>query len=207
MAPIAIAIPPSDIIFALSPWSFITSKAARTAVGNVKIATSDFLPTISFSGLYMGQKINPSSLDYIHTKAFMINITYPLFNSGNTYYTRKQAVYLYNQAKHNYEQTYREQTTLVDINIRNIKTALARISSLKQELKSQKTAVDAARAGYEAGTRTMSEVLDQLSSFYEAQTQYYNSFYDYFLDTLKLKQVAGELNISDINSLDLILTN
>jgi len=172
---------------------------------NVKIATNDFLPAISFSGTYMGQKYNPSSLGYTHTKAFMVNISYPLFNSGNTYYTRKQAVYLYNQAKHDYEQTYREQTAQVDINIRNIKTSLAKISSLKQELKSQKTAVDAARAGYEAGTRTMSEVLNQLSSYYEAQTQYYNSFYDYFLDTLKLKQVAGELNISDITTLDSIL--
>ena len=41
IAPIAIAIPPSDIMFAFNPWNFITSNAASTAVGNVKIATSE----------------------------------------------------------------------------------------------------------------------------------------------------------------------
>lgn len=172
---------------------------------DVKIATSDFLPTISFSGAYLGQKFNPSDTNFVHTKTVMLNISYPLFSSGNTYFTRKQSLYLYNKAKHDYEQTYRQETTNVYIYIRNIETSLAQIKSLYQELKSQKTAVKAARAGYEAGTRTMTEVLEQLSSFYQAQTLYNNSFYDYFLNTLKLKQVVGELDFNDIMTIDSLL--
>tara|TARA_R110002124_G_scaffold58227_8_gene162350 strand:- start:7749 stop:9119 length:1371 start_codon:yes stop_codon:yes gene_type:complete len=185
--------------------SFYTKLSTNT---DIKIVSGDFFPTVSFNGSYGGSKTNTKyqiTPGYNHNKIYMISLSYPIFSSGNTYFSRKQAIYNYNKSKNNYNQTYREQTTNVDIYIRNIKTDLSKISSLKQELKSEKAAVDAAKAGYQAGTRTMTEVLDQLSSYYNAQTQYYNSFYDYFLDTLKLKQVSGELGTSDIVKINNLL--
>ena len=53
IAPIAIAIPPNDIILAVMPCADITIKAARMANGNVIIATSADLACI--------KKINDTS--------------------------------------------------------------------------------------------------------------------------------------------------
>ena len=39
MAPIAIAIPPSDMMLATSPWEYMTAMAIRMPTGRVKIAT------------------------------------------------------------------------------------------------------------------------------------------------------------------------
>ena len=43
MAPMAIAMPPSDMMFALSPCIRMTKKAMRIAVGRVKTATNALL--------------------------------------------------------------------------------------------------------------------------------------------------------------------
>ena len=62
---------------------------------------------------------------------------------------------------------------------------------------------DAYEAGYEAGTRTIVDVLAAQQALYGAKRDYANARYDYIFDSLQLKQIAGILSeddITDINS-------
>ena len=71
-----------------------------------------------------------------------------------------------------------------------------------QGITSSQSALDAAQAGYEVGTRNIVDVLNAQNALFTAQRDYANSRYDYIVNMLRLKQQAGQLSPADINQLD-----
>ena len=59
-------------------------------------------------------------------------------------------------------------------------------------------ALVAIEAGYSSGTRTILDVLNAQNTLYSAKHDYANARFDYILDSLRLKQVAGILSKEDI---------
>ena len=75
---------------------------------------------------------------------------------------------------------------------------MSRVLAQKQSIRSLKSALNATQAGYKAGTRTIVDVLTAQQALYGVQRDYANARFDYVLDLLKLKQVAGSLEERDI---------
>jgi hypothetical protein len=65
---------------------------------------------------------------------------------------------------------------------------------LKQALQSSQTALTATEAGYEVGTRTAVDVLNQRRSLVQAQTDYSGSRYDFIVSIIQLRLAAGNLD-------------
>ncbi len=71
---------------------------------------------------------------------------------------------------------------------------------------SSQTSLKATEAGYEVGTRTSVDVLDQRRQLVAAQTQYLQARYTYLTNVVTLKQAAGTLDDKTLDDLNKLLT-
>ena len=74
--------------------------------------------------------------------------------------------------------------------------------ALRQAVQSSRTALEATEAGFEVGTRTIVQVLDQQFLLYDNIVRYYRARYDYILNTMRLKQASGTLSVQDLEALE-----
>ena len=63
-------------------------------------------------------------------------------------------------------------------------------------------ALEATKAGFDVGTRTIVDVLDSQFALYAAITNYYSSRYAYIGNVLRLKLAAGTLKVQDLEEID-----
>ena len=82
---------------------------------------------------------------------------------------------------------------------------MAKLTALRQAIESTKAAEDAARVGYEVGTRTNADLLLAVRSRYKAETDYATARYEYLLENLRLRAAAGSLNHSDLLAINRLL--
>ena len=73
---------------------------------------------------------------------------------------------------------------------------------MKQAVASSRTALEATQAGFDVGTRTIVDVLNSQFALFAAMTRYEQARYDYILNTLRLKQAAGTLQVQDLEEID-----
>ena len=62
--------------------------------------------------------------------------------------------------------------------------------------------LNAVQSGYEVGTRNITDVLDAQRKLFVAERDYLNARYDYIVNTMKLKQIAGTLSPTDLQELN-----
>lgn len=136
------------------------------------------------------------------TKSAMLHLTVPIYSGGYTSSSQRQASAQYNAALE--RKTDTERTVIQGTRARHIatNTDVQRTKARAQSIISAQSALDATNAGYEVGTRNIVDVLQTQRVFFAAQRDYANARYDYVLDMLRLKQVAGTLNPQDINDLN-----
>ncbi len=136
------------------------------------------------------------------TKAAMLNLTVPIYSGGYTSSAQRQAAEQYNAALDRKIDT--ERSVIQGARARHIAadTDVQRVKARAQSIVSAQSALDATKAGYEVGTRNIVDVLQSQRVFFSAQRDYANARYDYVLDMLRLKQVAGTLNPQDIFDLN-----
>ena len=76
------------------------------------------------------------------------------------------------------------------------------MKALKQSVISNQSALEATEAGYQVGIRTLVDALNAQRLLYAAKRDYSRSRYDYVLNTLLLKQAAGQLSEGDIEAVN-----
>lgn len=193
----------------------LASTAIETAHLQVKRAKAGHLPTVSLVAgvqktIHMDAEANLSTggsadvdVDSNLTSAdIAVSANVPLYSGGRTTSLVKAATLELDIAHQVLEETHRnvdEQTAFAE---RNTKTALESLSAYEQSLKSAESALIAVQKGYEAGTRTMSEVLTATGHVYLAQVQVANARYDFIEQALTLKFIAGELSEKDITAIN-----
>ena len=77
-------------------------------------------------------------------------------------------------------------------------TNIQTIESLKQNIVSRQSALEATREGYNVGTRNIVEVLDAERNYFTALRDYANARFDFVESNLRIRRAAGTLNIKDI---------
>ncbi len=84
-------------------------------------------------------------------------------------------------------------------------SGLAQVNALKQALNSTQAAANATQAGFEAGTRTATDVLLSLRETFSARRDYSTARYEFLLNSLRLKQAVGTLSESDLAAISKLL--
>ncbi len=136
------------------------------------------------------------------TTSVLLSMDMPLYFGGSISASRRQAHYEYLTT----EETMNEVRRSLMQNTRNqhlrVRTKIAEINARRQAITSSESAYEATRAGYDAGTRNLVDVLNAEQTLYRARRNYSTARYDYILDLFTLNQLAGSLTSENLSDLD-----
>lgn len=79
-----------------------------------------------------------------------------------------------------------------------VKSGISRLVALRAAVKAGESTVEAKREGFNAGVNTNVEVLDAVRDLYSSERDYISAKYTFILSHLQLKQVAGQLEVADL---------
>ncbi|WP_082859211.1 TolC family outer membrane protein [Microbulbifer sp. Q7] len=201
-----------------------TLKAARLAADaaryGARAAAAQHLPTLdgsisyrnvdeegdSDAGVRLGsitESFPTTPIDtQTETTIAAINFNMPLYTGGRLSASRREARNLAFEAEDIRNLTERNTIQNTRTLHRAVTTDTSRVEAREQAVISAKSALDATQAGYEVGTRNIVDVLLAQRTLALARTDYANALYDYIINTLNLKLVAGLLAPDDLQQLD-----
>lgn len=189
-------------------YNLKASRLAADAAGkNADAARAQHLPTVGATLGYSKRDVDGEEF----TEAFdrrtegntaSIGVNIPIFSGLRTSSTARQAVSLGLQAEEQFNSAQRGTIQNARTLHLSVETDVARVVARKQATVSNQSALEATQAGYEVGTRNLVEVLQAQSKLYQARRDYANALYDYVIDTVKLREVAGLLTPADVQEVD-----
>lgn len=145
---------------------------------------------------------NPVTAQDITDARVMLNLDIPIYRGGFTSSTVRQKLAELDAAKSLHEQEKRRTIGLSRSSYLSLEADISNVKARKQAIVSTQTSLDATLAGYDAGTRTSVDVLLSQRQLYSSQRDYSVARYTYLTNSLKLKQVAGTLALSDIDDIN-----
>lgn len=181
---------------------------AKAAAGqDYKSKRSGHFPVVSLEGSYSDNHSDADNSLDSRVNQISVAITLPLYTGGATSASRRQAKELELKAQDDYNLQKREVIQNTSNLFRVVNTDASRVKAQKQSIRSAKAALRATEAGYDAGTRTVVDVLNAQKTLYGARQDYANARFDYIFDSLQLKQTAGVLSEQDIHDINSWLSN
>ena len=176
---------------------------------NLRARKSDHLPTLDLTGSFghvvtapivsQGVEIGGGASDR-SSIALAFNI--PLYQGGVLSSRRRAAEYTVLAAQESLTLTRRQLTQNIRNAYRGVNTDVLVIAQRQQSIISAQSALDATELGAEVGTRNIVEVLLARDNLFRALRLYADARYNYVIDTLALKQVAGILTPQDVIDLN-----
>jgi outer membrane protein len=135
-----------------------------------------------------------------------LQLSMPIFNGGGTSSRVRESQYRWIAAKERLERTSRDTERQARDAYLGVNSEIARVQALKQAVESTQTALNAAEAGYEVGTRTTVDVLAARRNLIQAQVNYSSSKYAYLNNLIQLEFAAGGLDRMTIEGINRWLT-
>ena len=181
---------------------------------NIKVQRAGHAPTVDAFARY-----SYSSNDLQRSKDFGgstgkgdstvvgIQFNMDLFGGGGTSSRVREATYQMESAQKNFDRNLRETSSNTRNLFRTVNSDVDRVDARCQGIVSSESALNATQSGYEVGTRNITDVLDAQKNLFSAQRDYLNARYDYIVNTMKLKQVAGTLSPQDLQDLNQWVVN
>ncbi|HKY90654.1 MAG TPA: TolC family outer membrane protein [Nevskiaceae bacterium] len=134
-----------------------------------------------------------------------VELTVPLYAGGVNSARARQAAADLRVAEATLNRTSRETEREARQLFREAQSSYTESAAYAQALVSARAAEGATAAGYDAGTRTITDVLDARSRAVQARRDLNNARFTLLMKLLRLKQVAGVLQESDLIALDSFL--
>ena len=131
-----------------------------------------------------------------------IGVNIPIYHGGATSAQVDQAQADYVAASQALEQSHRTLISDVSNGYNNVNAAISSVRAFELSVQSASSALDATSAGYEVGTRTMTDVLDATQKLYNAMQNAAAARYNYILSRLNLKYTRGSLNVEDLKTVN-----
>lgn len=169
---------------------------------NISSQRSGHYPTLDIVGHFGMNDTTGNLWSQGHTESIGLQLNVPLFEGGQVTSRTRQAEYQYTRAKEQLVATQRAVTKNVKDAYRGVLSSISQVAALKSAVKSGASALEATEAGFEVGTRTMVDVLTATRNYTNAQSRYAKSRYAYLINSIRLKNAASTLNITDIESIN-----
>ncbi len=172
---------------------------------SVRARASGHLPTIDAT-VTQARSVtgapNFFGADTTDVTIYGLQFNMPIYTGGLLRARTKEATALKRQAQ---ELLLNQQRT-VTRDVRNLYQAVAtdvvRVKARLKAIESSRSALDATETGYEVGTRNIVDVLQAQQLLFRSQFDYADSRYNYVLNLLALKDVAGSLVDADLEELN-----
>ena len=180
------------------------------AKDNITLARSGHEPTLDFNARaqtgyteYDTQVAQAGFVDnnsWAHSVGLTLNI--PIFHGGATSAAvdKAQANYIY--AQEGLEKAHRTLLTNVSNSYNNVNAAISSVTAYNNYKVSADSALSATKAGYEVGTRTMTDVLNATQNLYDAMQKSAQARYTYILSRLSLLYAQGDLKVEHMDQIN-----
>jgi outer membrane protein len=182
----------------------------ETATHNISVARDGHLPTIT-ANLSYGKSDswyqNPGSRYPNRPASTTIGLTLnvPIFSGGAIQSRVRQSIYQRDAAKDSLE-AQRRQIIRDTLNYyRSVIAGIAQVESAKSSVDSGQKALEAARAGFEVGTQTMTNVLLAIQTLTSSESSYSQVRHQFILNKLLLQQAAGTADLNDLQAINALL--
>jgi outer membrane protein len=82
---------------------------------------------------------------------------------------------------------------------------ISQVEAAKSAVEAGQKALDATRAGFGVGTKTILDVLTAIQTLTSSESQYSQARHQFILDKLLLKQTTGTADLKDIEAINTLL--
>ncbi len=183
--------------------------ALQVAEKEVTVLESAHAPTLDL--LYTTNNVRTKGSVFgggsdIDNEEITLQLNMPLFSGGKTTSKIRQAEEKRESAFHDRNDKRRSIERSAHEAYNRISTAIVQVEALAQSVNAQQRLLDSKTSGYQVGQNSMLEILDVEQDLSSAQQALTKSRYDYVLNVLRLKFAAGDLQESDLASVNAWLT-
>lgn len=174
---------------------------------NIKSAASGSWPTFAIQGT-SGSLHNHATNSNVFIPSMNsqsnigVTMNFPFFQGGLVTAQTKQAQYDFQTVSERLEETYRDVEVNSRIAFNTINDGIGKVKADRQTVISQKNKLDSTEAQFQVGTRTMVDVVNAQRQLFESQEQLANDQYQLINATLRLKFLAGSLNVNDLEEIN-----
>src|SRR5206468_12510548 len=114
----------------------------------------------------------------------------------------RQAVANQDASRQNLEAARRNAQLLAQTAYAGVTSGVAQVKALGQALKSAQVSYESNRLGLEVGVRTNLDVLNQQQQVFQTRFNIAQSYYNYIINALRLKQAVGTLSDQDVEQIN-----
>lgn len=191
----------------MATTSNLAVQAARAGIDvareSVKEARAGHLPTLSASASYSyGDSNRDAYHGYDEGGSVGLTASLPIYSGGATSASVRKATYTLEQTQFNAEESLRQAIQSVNSYYAQSSNDVYTIRARQRAIVSSRASLEATRNGYEAGTRTILDVLNAQETYYSALASYAEARYDYVLHVLALRQNAGILDVNALSAIN-----
>jgi len=178
---------------------------SQAAEVQVRAERGERYPTIDVLAIGSTSATNQNGRDSVNAGELRLELNVPLYTGGGikSEVARAKAERVAADERLREQELVAVQTTRDSY--RGVLTSISQVLALRQALDSTQKSVEAADAGFRAGTQDSLEVLRALRDTFQARTDYINARYDYVLNTLNLKAASGTLTERDLLEVNALL--
>ena len=197
-----------------SPALAVRRFELEVAKQNVETAKAGHLPRLDFSYDFTDSRStgsrSTSTFDFPADSDFRdrgpnLVLTVPIFEGFATQSRVRQESHNRDAATDSYEQEERAVVRSTRTLFRAVVAGISEVEARRQAQVSANAALEATQAGFEVGTRTIVDVLISQQVLFQAQRDYARARHDYLVNTLRLKQTAGIIGVSDLQLVNALL--
>jgi outer membrane protein len=183
--------------------------SVEAAEHSISAARAGHLPTINANVSYgkSATWYQNSNLHFRQPSSTTIGLTLsvPIFEGGATQSRVRQSIYQRDAAQDTLE-VQRRQVTRDTLNYyRSVIAGISQVEAAKSAVDAGQKALDATRAGFSVGTKTILDVLTAIQTLTSSESQYSQARHQFILDKLLLKQATGTADLKDIESINALL--
>lgn len=164
---------------------------------------SGHYPTLDLVAKYRieesGGRFGESNTD---DQSIGLELDIPIYNGGQVNSRIRSSHLKLEESRFLLQKTQRKVIRQTQKAYRAITNSISRINALKQALISAEAALESITKGYKAGARTPADVLDAQRELFKTKRDYSADRYNYALNYLQIKNIAGLLNKDDLSNIN-----
>jgi outer membrane protein len=131
-----------------------------------------------------------------------LQLNVPLYLGGSIDSRVRQAVANQEKARQDLETARRSAQLLAQTAFSGVTSGVAQVSAFEQAVKSAQVSYDSTKLGLEVGVRTNLDVLNQQQQVFQTRFNLAQSYYNFVINSLRLKQAVGTLTEADVAELN-----
>jgi len=211
----------------INAWSEIAARqnyqlqsqrySAESAKANIGEKAAGYLPSFAIQGqvndirqwdrtLTFGDTAGQTENLVADIYSIGIGVNWSLLSGGSTVAETRQARYQYASACAKEQNIYSQVVSSTRQAFLGVNSYGSQVRADALSIKSAQSALNSARAGYQVGTRTLLDVLDDTTQLYQNQQSYALDQYSYMNNFVALKESAGTLCGADVAKLSSWIT-